>query len=170
MDPLSEVIALVDAVFYQQNLHCLFTLYHLCFYNIGQRVQYVTSLLHEERVRFDPELWRPGSLVAELKRGKRLYVHLWRATEALNSAVSPVTLFYLIITLASITLMLNFLFTVHASADSFNARILCAYSIGCYSTILLVILFSTDIPVQQVGFVFFESFFHRKRFRTNVSR
>lgn len=88
----------------------------------------------------------------EIKRMKRLYTHLWRANQALNSAFSLILLINMTLCLVMVTIYLyigtNMFLLSTLFVETSVHKI--AFSLTLYSAILYFILTTSDTPVQQV--------------------
>ena len=87
----------------------------------------------------------------EIDRVKRLYTHLWRATEALGSAFALPTLLYLIFAFITTTASLYLLAMSYSSPTPFleNSFMACWFFFGLASIILWV--GPADTPVDHVS-------------------
>lgn len=88
----------------------------------------------------------------QLKRGKRLYAHLWRATDALNSAFSLMALVYFTVSLSTLILMLyGLVLSLRSSTPILQAMgPTGACQLFLYGLTLLLILTGADTSVQHV--------------------
>ena len=89
----------------------------------------------------------------EIDRVKRLYTHLWRATEALGSAFALPTLLYLMVSFVTATILLYFLaMSCKSSAPFFMDTIsIMAFNAFFYLTMIILCLCPADTPVDHVS-------------------
>ena len=146
------------------NTFIIVFLFYVGFYNIGHRIQILATLLHrmrdqvnglyavsEKRIVDDFQFYR-RSLLFDLKRVRRLYAHLWRATVALGSAFSLILLIDLTMIFV-VTIMFSYLIVESYTAPKpiwYQVRWPMATRLALNWTMLFFILTAANTALQQV--------------------